>query len=356
MTVQIYKPDIDIRQKLKELDRPTGQGGQALLMSESIRDAQNALGIKGKNLLINTSFEVNQRESDVTNGVSISGVNNYHTVDRWNEYNNSSVTRKVTVRYDEQLPNGKKANVYRSEHISGTANWLHPVQKVELERWMLGQTFTMSCWVKTNIPNFKMRYCDTQHCFLVGGSIPNDGYWHYMTATITFPTEGLTLGGVVQFQPAFGSETLTNGDYIEFAQFQVEVGEQATPYEYIPYHEELLRCQRYYYKIKQAPTLDFAAMGLVLGSGSGGTFVMPLQTPVPMRSPSDASISIQNLRLTYQFSGSSITVNSITLGYFTNQVYTLLVNTSGTATSGNVYLIGDDGTGNGYLAIDNEFT
>lgn len=355
MTVKIYKPDIDVRQKLKELDRPTGQGGQTLLMSESIRDAQNALGIKGKNILINSAFEVNQRNEDVTNGVTISGVNDYHTVDRWNEYNNSGVSRKVTVRRDEQLPNGKKANIYRTEFISGTSNWLHPVQKLELERWMLGQTFTMSCWVKTNIPNFKMRYCDTQHCFLVGPEIPNDGAFHYVTATITFPTEGLTLGNVVQFQPAFGSHVLSTGDYLEFAQFQVELGEQATPYEYIPYHEELLRCQRYFYKIEQSPTLDFAAMGLVLGSGSGGTFVFPLQTPVPMRSPPDASIAIQNLRLTYQFSGSSIAVTSISLGYFTNQVYTLLVQTGGTATSGNVYLIGDNGNGNGYIKIDNEF-
>ena len=249
MTVIVNRPKINVQEKLNELDRPVGIGGQQVLQSKTVRDAQNTLGVGRRNILLNSQFHVNQRGENLASGVTISGVNDYYTVDRWNEYNNSGVTRKVTINYNTQLPDGTICNSYRSEHVSGTSNWMHPVQQVPFETWMYGKTFAVSAWVKTSIPNFRMRACDTASCYLIGAVIPDDGEWHYMTATVTFPDNGLNESSSTQWQPAFGSTTMAGGDYVEFALMQVEVGEVSTPFEWKTYHEELQSCKRYYHKL-----------------------------------------------------------------------------------------------------------
>lgn len=251
MTTFVSKPPLNIRETLSRLDRPVGTGGQQVLQSKTVREAQNVLGVGRKNLLINSQFHVNQRGENTASGVTISGVNNYFTVDRWNEYGNSGVSRKVTTTGGVKLPDGTVVNTYRSELISGAANWLHPVQQVPMEEWMHGQTFTVSVWVKTNIQSFQLRVCDTVSCYLIGPVIPNDGEWHYVTGQITFPDSGLTIGANTQWQPAFGSTTLAAGDYIEFALMQVEVGTVATPFEWRTYDDDLALCQRYYYMFDQ---------------------------------------------------------------------------------------------------------
>jgi len=246
MTVIVNRPEINLQKKLNELDKPVGIGGQQVLQSNTVRDAQNVLGVGRKNLLLNSQFHINQRGEDVASGVTISGVNNYFTVDRWNEYHNGGVTRKVTINYNVQLPDGTMCNSYKSEHVSGAASWMHPVQQIPFENWMYGKTFAVSTWVKTSIPNFRMRVCDTTSCYLIGPVIPDDGEWHYVTGTVTFPDHGLNSSAVTQWQPAFGSGTMSTGDYIEFACMQVEVGTVATPFEWRTYGEELALCQRYY--------------------------------------------------------------------------------------------------------------
>jgi hypothetical protein len=251
MTTLVSKNPINLREKLTELDRPVGIGGQEVLKSESVRAAQNTLGVGRKNLLLNSQFHINQRGEDVASGVTISGVNNYFTVDRWNEYHNSGVTRKVTITYNTKLPDGTMCNSYKSEYVSGAANWMHPVQQLPFENWMHGQTFTVSSWVKTNIQGFHLRVCDTVSCYLIGNEIPSDGEWHYMTGQITFPDSGLSTSANTQWQPAFGSTTLQAGDYVEFACMQVEVGTVATPFEWRTYEEELQLCQAYYWKMDQ---------------------------------------------------------------------------------------------------------
>jgi len=280
MTVYANKPAFNVREKLKELEKPSGIAGHAMLAADTPQEQFNLIGAGRRNLLINSGFTVNQRGADVTNGVTIYGVNNYFTVDHWNEYNNSGVSRKVTVDNNVLLPNGTRCNSYKSEHISGTATWLHPVQKLEFENWMHGQTFTVSVWVKTSIKGFKIRVCDTITCYLIGSEIPNDGEWHYMTASVTLPSSGLTIGSYMQFQPAFGtaSPNLVAGDYIEFALMQVELGNVATPFEYRTYAEELALCQRYCYVIGHPSQVIY------LGTGSMYTTTAAnLSVPLPVQ-------------------------------------------------------------------------
>lgn len=356
MTVIINRPEVNVQEKLNELDRPVGFGGASVMRSNTVREAQNVLGVGRKNLLLNSQFHINQRGEDVASGVSISGVNNYFTVDRWNEYNNSGVTRKVTINYNVQLPDGTMCNSYRSEHVTGTTSWMHPVQQVPFENWMYGKTFAVSTWVKTSIPNFRMRVCDTTSCYLIGPVIPDDGEWHYVTSTITFPDHGLNASAVTQWQPAFGSGSMSAGDYIEFALMQVEVGEVSTPFEWRSYEEELPLCQRYYYRI----TNEFAQhQNLATGVVADADDVFaPFHLPVTMRDDPAVDISsASHFRITHVFgSGGSQTCSNLQLGYSGKEVPTLrATGNTGGLTAGDCRMIGFDVTaGSGWIEFDAE--
>ena len=53
MTVKITKPEIDIREKLTELNKPSGIAGEAMLRAETPQEQFNLIGAGRKNLIIN---------------------------------------------------------------------------------------------------------------------------------------------------------------------------------------------------------------------------------------------------------------------------------------------------------------
>jgi hypothetical protein len=110
---------------------------------------------------------------------------------------------------------------------------------------MEGQLFTLSCWVKTNRPGQRLRFCDSTTCYEIGDVVPNDGNWYFMKATQRCGTN-LNYSNGGQFQPAFTTGSLDTGHYVEFAKPQMEVGKVATPFEYRSYGQELALCQRYF--------------------------------------------------------------------------------------------------------------
>ena len=61
MTVYTSKPEFNIRQKLKELDKPTGVAGAALLAADTVSKQQSLLGVGRRNMIINGCFRIWQR-------------------------------------------------------------------------------------------------------------------------------------------------------------------------------------------------------------------------------------------------------------------------------------------------------
>ena len=248
MVVKVSKPEINVREKLSELDKPSGAAGKAMLRAETPQEQFNLIGAGRKNLLINASFDVSQRGnynvSASGSAASISSSTATYTVDRWYTYGNGiPVTASVQQVY---LPTGEEVKSFKCIAAgSGSNTFLHPAQQIEPQFWMEGKTFALSTWVRTNIAGLKLRFCDTVSCFSVGDEIPSDGNWHYMTATATAGTN-LNYSASCQFQAAFGIGSIDSDDYIEFAKPQLEVGSVATPFEYRHYPEELALCQRYF--------------------------------------------------------------------------------------------------------------
>ncbi len=63
MTVRITKPEINVREKIAELDKPSGIAGEAMLRAETPQEQQALIGVGRRNILINGGFEVSQRGS-----------------------------------------------------------------------------------------------------------------------------------------------------------------------------------------------------------------------------------------------------------------------------------------------------
>jgi hypothetical protein len=246
MTIKVSKPSINLREALSELKQDTGIKGQELMRADTVAEARTAIGAGRRNILINGDMNINQR--GWVNGTAVGNGPTVFPADRWHCYA-SGWTWEGSVN-DVILPNGVKTKSIRMLATSSGTNYWHPYQKVEVEDWMQGRTFTMSAWVRTTSPGNYFRYCDTVSCSTIGELIPNDGEWHYMTATYTTATT-MSIGSSMQFQPVFPSYPyagVQSGEFCEFALCQLELGSVATDFEHRSYGEELALCQRYFEK------------------------------------------------------------------------------------------------------------
>ena len=75
MTVNVSKPVVNVREKLAELDKPTGIAGEAMLRAETPQEQFNLIGAGRRNLIINGAMRVAQRAtSSKTTTVSASAL------------------------------------------------------------------------------------------------------------------------------------------------------------------------------------------------------------------------------------------------------------------------------------------
>ena len=81
MTVRITKPEFNLREKLSELDKPTGLKGNELMRSETSQEAREFISAGRKNLIINGDMRINQRGT--SSHTINSGNNSAYIVDRF---------------------------------------------------------------------------------------------------------------------------------------------------------------------------------------------------------------------------------------------------------------------------------
>ena len=249
MVVKVTKPEINVREKLSELDKPSSIAGEAILRANNTQEQFNLIGAGRRNMLINGTFEVSQRGNYQTDAsgsaLAIASGTATYSVDRWYAYGSGATCTSQTQFVT--LPTGQKVRSLRTVATSASTNsFLHPAQQWEVEKHYEGQVLTSSAWVRTNRPGQYLRLCDTVSCYSGSDEIPADGEWHYMTQTWNSITNAFNYSGSGQWQPAFGVGPLAVGDYVEFALPQLELGNTATPFEFRHKAEELALCQRYY--------------------------------------------------------------------------------------------------------------
>ena len=249
MTVKVTKPALNLREKLAELDKPTGVAGEAMLRAETPQEQFNLIGAGRRNLIINGDFQVSQR-GDYSSATA--ATNSAYYLDR---FKMAISLATATVQHNEVvLPNGVKTMAMKVAATSDSSGYLGVRHVIEDFRVLSGQVVTASMWVRTTLKDLTFRHDSTTN---FGDTIAPDGEWHYHTATYQMPT--ITAAGtganqttlaIINYIDGVGGAGTTNGQYFEVAQVQLELGKVATPFEHRSYGEELALCQRYFETIK----------------------------------------------------------------------------------------------------------
>lgn len=246
MTVKITKPELNLREKISELDKPSGVAGEAMLRAETPREQQNLIGAGRKNLIINGDFRVSQR-GDYTSATS--ATHNQLYLDRWTVRLTNVTANILHILGTNSAPGYpyKDSNSLRLTATSSATGVLRHLQRVE--GFLSGRTLTISAWVKSNSPNARVFSYQHNGGYRVS-SKPHSGSgeWEYLTLTTV---NDATSANQLYFDIALATETFTNiaitsGEYVEISEVQMEVGNVATPFEVRLYGEELALCQRYY--------------------------------------------------------------------------------------------------------------
>ena len=297
MTVRANKPAFNIREKLKELTHNIGLKGRELMSAATTQDARNLVSAGRKNLVHNGDFRVDQRGGPHT---TISG---YH-FDRWKFQKDglAQYAHSVTQSSDspDEFNNSLRLEVTTSETGLSTTEDLcltHHIEGQDCQALMAGTSsakpFTLSFWVKsTKTGNYSttstVEQSGTNKIFSTAYRINQANTWEYKV--VKFPpcpgviadtinpeisfrwilnagtayTTGTSLDQWADYASnlfAGGHETqiMTDGDVWQITGVQLEVGKNATEFEYRSIAEELALCQRYFERIGGA---QYAQIGV----------------------------------------------------------------------------------------------
>ena len=380
MTVNVTKPQINLREKISEVDKPSGIAGEAILRSETPQEVFNYIGAGRRNLIINGAMQVAQRgTSSTTNG--------YGSVDRFAVlYSGGTITHSQESLssgdpYDAGFRTHLRATV-SSAGSSASADYAYLLQYIEAQNiansgWNYTSSssyVTIQFWVRSSVAG-------TYYCVLRTIDGTNQGYvipvtlsantWTKVTQAIS-GNSGIQIdnnnaaGLEISVRPFVGanytdsgvstntwyvrSSTTQTPDYtnawqqtsgatFDLTGVQLEVGKVATPFEHRSYGEELALCQRYALVIEP----DNAACP-IQGIRSRTTEIIPIEFiyfPTEMR----ASPSI-----TYASGGFSVRTETNDLGSqtpttekVTKAGFCMKVS-GGSYTSGEIGVIRDDGS------------
>ena len=313
MTVNVSKPVSNLREQLSELNRPVGSHGSQLMKSTNTAESFSLVGAGRKNLIINGSCMIDQRNSG-------SAVSSGYAVDRTHieGFNGAGTgTGQQVTDAPEGLFKSLKITVTGTDTSLGSTDFYtlrHIIEGQNVAHLGFGtnnaKTVTLSFWVKSSITGI---FC----CSLGNGGnnktmpreyhIDNPNKWEYKTLTFdpaitgSWGTDhgrgfsvrwcmgvGSTRTGTVDVYN--GNEShgtskqtnlfATNGATFQITGMQLEEGNAATPFEQLSYGEELALCQRYYQQV-----VGYSDMVCVGPGRSNGTTNAPFSVPlsVPLR-------------------------------------------------------------------------
>ena len=293
MAVKFTKPEINVREKLAELDKPSGIAGEAMLRAETPQEQFNLINAGRRNILINGAMQIAQRATSAT-GITTAG---YKALDRWEPNVSSAGTWTMSQETDTPTGFGNSAKMLctTADTSLATTHNVYFNQRVEgynLQAFAKGtsdaKSLTMSFWVKSNVTGlYTAEIYDNDNARMCGQTytINSSGTWEYKT--VTFPPDNTGtwdndngLSAYIAFWLA-GGPTFNNGsgvgnwqsgnanrcpgqvnlagavnNYWQITGVQLEVGKVATPFEHRSYGEELALCQRYFERLEDLASTD----------------------------------------------------------------------------------------------------
>lgn len=332
--------------------------------------APNTFGFK--NRIINGDMKIDQRNAGASISLPDGAVNYYFPTDRWACSRASGAT--ATGQQSSTVPSGQgfinSLVITNGTGITvgstGQGYVFQCIEGLNVADLMWGtanaKTITLSFWVQSSITGthsgvFTNGSLNRTYAFTY--SIPVANTWTQISITVAGDTTGtwLTTNGrglFVIFNNGSGSTYLTSagswtaGNYYGatgsvalnsvtgstwyITGVQLEVGSQATSFDYRDYGRELVMCQRYYEVISTQQYTVLAAYngGNFLGCGNGSYAVTKRTTPT-MTGTGSGGWAITGINL-YSASGAT------TFGLYngTPQTYSLIqARVAGNATPSN---------------------
>jgi hypothetical protein len=177
-------------------------------------------------------------------------------------FQNSVVTG--TVQHTSISLNGVNKKAIKVAATSTGTGYLILQQTVEFQSIQVGENYTVSCWVRSNNANTRFRQNTFRATSEDGTAFTNDGNWEKVSWTFSSTgTTGSPTINIAMYNNA--NVSISNGDYFEITELQLETGSVATDFEHRSYGEELQLCERYFQKVASGAdtvgsTLGIAAM------------------------------------------------------------------------------------------------
>lgn len=307
---------------------------KAKVTANGLQDA-NGASLRGgsfRNLIINGDMQIAQR------GTSVSGLGNgdsgYHTVDRWLFTEGGASTAEFTQSQDTDVPTGQGfakslkmacTTADTSLAVDDAMYINHKFEGQNLQHLKYGtssaEKITISFWVKSNkTGTYTLSFYNNDNARANGKTytINTADTWEKKTITFDGDTvDGFDNDNLYSFNIYFvlfagtdwTSGTFTNGtwedyvkanffsssqvnladstsNYINITGVQLEVGEGASDFEFLPYDVQLARCERYYQKNRTSG-------GYSSPSGNDVAFYIPLY-PQMRATPNVGIISLSN--------------------------------------------------------------
>jgi len=237
------------------LTLPDGDGDAgAMLQTDGSGQLAWSTAYRNRNLILNGGMQISQRAASSTSS-------GYVSLDRWyvNQSGGSTTFSQETNSNPSETDGLQK---YARLNVSASSDFTSIRQPIEDVTSVPAGTATISFYAKGTAPTGGLYIWGTQN-FGSGGSASVGitelqitasltGSWVRYTAQITIPSiDGKTIGDGNYFLLNIGqySNTATTAYDLNITGVQLEVGEQATPFEHRSYGDELLACMRYYQQI-----------------------------------------------------------------------------------------------------------
>jgi hypothetical protein len=331
-----------------------------------------------KNLIINGDMQVAQRSSSVAS-ITTDG---YRTVDRYYFGPNSMGTWTMSQENDAPTGSGFRKStklLCTTADASPAAGdyvlFVHRIEGQNLQHLKKGtaaaEQLTLSFWVKSNVTGTyitELQDYDNSRQVSKSYTVLASGVWEYKT--ITFPADttgvldndnntGIALNMWLGAGSTFTSGTLNSSswatgtdankavgqtnlasatsNYWQVTGIQLEVGDTATPFEFLPAQQELAQCQRYYTNL-----YPYGAVGSFYSTTQ---CKVSFTNPIPMRT--DAVITVKSATYTDMIEQTGValrTPTNISANYagVAGQVIHLQGMSSATTAHGAIYRWGGD--------------
>ncbi len=287
MTVRVTKPEFNLREKISELDKPTGLKGSELMRSETPQEARDSIGLgpSRKNLFINGDMRIDQRSNGAASTPASTG---FSSVDRWKAviypYSKFAMQRKNDASLPH-FPFYMRLTVTTALTSMGSSQYQLFWQTIEskniFDRTGFGsgknaKDLTLSFWVRSNVAgpfSGSLENWSQNRAFVWEVDIKNINTWEYKTVHIPPCTDGdwnisasnrgayfmFSLGTTLGSEPnvgwvaaqRLGSSTDIRrigiqGCTVDITGCQLEIGRVATEFNHTSFTEELSLCERYY--------------------------------------------------------------------------------------------------------------